>query len=125
MSSPSTDLRFYCHQCSTEVNTYLENDERVCVNCKETFVEELETPPVQQEQQPPPQPRAQLPPQMPFPNYVNLFNLPQQNAFQAQPQQLPIANFIQQMLSTLSNSLGPQQSQGFGEEFNFNGYLNT
>ena len=36
--------RYYCHQCSREVDTYEENEERVCVNCRETFVEELESP---------------------------------------------------------------------------------
>lgn len=115
--------RYYCHQCSSEVNTYLENDERVCVGCKETFVEELETPPIQTTPPPPP-PQPQIPP---FPNInlmSNLFNnFSQGNNIQQQQgniQQLPISNFIQQMLNTLSNSRNSNmQSQGFvGEELN-------
>ena len=36
--------RYYCHECSAEVETFEENGERACARCRETFVEELETP---------------------------------------------------------------------------------
>jgi len=113
--------KYYCHQCSSEVETYVENDERVCVQCKETFVEELETPPVQN----PPPPPNPLPfnPMNGFPQFFNITNLFNPNLNRSNAPRTDPNQFIQQILNSLTQSFGngePMDATNFFQQFGMN-----